>query len=95
MQSETKAVINKKFKKALEAHKKRHKEDLKDLFNVFGITFNRDTLIAYFLGILRAISFDSKAFIESRGLEWDELVTIAKEKKDKILSTARDIEKDC
>lgn len=92
MQSETEAVINKKFRKSLEAHKKKHKEDLKNLFNVFGISFNRDTLVAYFLGVLRAISFDSKAFIEIGGLKWDELMTIAEKKRDEILATARDIE---
>ena len=92
MQSETEAVINKKFRKALVAHKNRHREDLKNLFNAFGISFNRDTLVSYFLGVLRAISFDSKAFIEIRGLEWNELMRIAKEKRDEILATVRDIE---
>jgi len=93
MQSETEAVINKKFRKSLRAHKERHKVDLKDLFSVFGISFNQDTLIAYFLGVLRAISFDSKAFIEIKGLRWDELMTIAKEKKDEILKTVEGIER--
>jgi len=68
MQFETEAVINKKFRKALEAHKKRHKENLKSLFNAFKIPFNQDTLIAYFLGILRAISYDSKALLRVEDL---------------------------
>ena len=95
MQTEAEAVINKKFRKSLRAHKERHKKDLKALFSMFGIPFNSDTLTAYFLGVLRAISFDSKAFIEARGLEWDELMNIAKKRRDEILVTVNDIEKDC
>jgi hypothetical protein len=94
MQVETKKVIEKKFRGALNAHKERHKEGLKELFEKFGIPLNSDTLTAYFLGVLRAISFDSVAFIEIRGIRWDELKEIAQEMKDEILSTANEIEKD-
>ena len=55
MQKETEDVIKKKFKNSLKAHKQRHKADLKNLFDEFGIPFNSDTLTAYFLGVLRAI----------------------------------------
>jgi len=93
MRDETKKVIEEKFKRSLKAHKER-KEDLKELFEKFGVSLNSDTLTAYFLGVLRAISFDSVAFIENRGLTWNELREIEQKMRNEILDTANEIEKE-
>jgi len=49
-------------------------------------SFNPDTIIAYFLGVLRVISYGSKVFIEGRGLLWKRLMGISSE----ILNEVRD-----
>jgi len=56
--------------------------------------FDSDTLAAYLLGIFRAISFDCVAFIEVRGVTWNELKKIGEEMRNEILNTANRIEKD-
>lgn len=90
MKSETEEVIKKKFERSLKAHRRRRrKEDLKNLFNDFEIPFNQNTAVAYFLGILRAIAYDSKAFIEGRGLKWVEFSDTAGRIKDEILRFAK------
>jgi len=88
VKSETEEVIKKKFERSLKAHR-RCKEDLKNLFNDFEIPFNQNTAVAYFLGILRAIAYDSKAFIEGRGLKWVEFSDTAGRTKDEILRFAK------
>ncbi len=91
MRPETENIIKEKFRRSLSAHKDRHKENLKNLFEIFEISFNLDTLIAYFMGVLRAISFDSVAFIEAKGLKWSELEKLEKELKDEIINVAKEI----
>lgn len=89
MQHESEKVIEKKFRRSLKAHRERHKENLKELFSNFGIPYSHDTLTAYFLGVLRAISFDTVAFVEVRGMGWVEFNKIAQKMKNDILSTAK------
>jgi len=58
--SETIAVIELKFGRSLEAHEEL-KDKLKGLFDELGIPFKSDTVLAYLLGVLRAISYASRA----------------------------------
>jgi len=90
LRPETMAVIELKFERSLEAHKK-HRDELKELFDKLGIPFKSDAVVAYFLGVLRAISYDSKGFVEGGGLEWEEFKEIANVMIGKILSTAEKI----
>jgi len=93
MRDETRRTIKGKFRRSLEAHKERI-SDLEMLFEEFGVPLNSKTLRAYFLGILRAISFDSVAFIEVRGMRWNEFEEIAQEMRNEIQETANEIERE-
>jgi len=67
---------------------------LKDLLNKHGISANRETLVAYLLGVLRAIAYDSKTFVQSEGLEWDEFEELVDRMINEVMKAADDIAKD-
>jgi len=89
---ETIAVIESKFRRSLKAHEEDHGKDLKDLFKRLGIPVNDGTIVAYLLGVLRAIAYDSKVFVQSEGLRWkEEFEKIADAMIGDIMRTARSI----
>ena len=54
-----------KFRKALERHKEK-KDELKVVFERYGIEMSKQTLETFFIATLRAITFDTVAYIEAR-----------------------------
>ncbi len=94
LQPKTIDVIELKFNWSLKAHKKDHKSDLKELFNRYGIPFNTNTVTAYLIGVLRAISYDSKIFVQSVTLRWKEFEKIVDISINKIFEVANDIAKE-
>jgi len=99
MRKETKEIIRTKFEKSLDTHV-RKKDLLKKVFERFGIHIEKvaekeKILTAYFIGILRAICYDTKAFIEAKPALWnkkqDEYKDIEEEEKERILETVRKI----
>jgi len=91
---ETIEVIKHKFRGSLEVHRAKHGSRLKDLLNKYGISTNREAVVAYLLGVLRAIAYDSKTFVQSEGLEWDEFEELVDRVIDEVMKTADDIAKD-
>ncbi len=99
MRKETKEIIRIKFEKSLNTHVKK-KDLLKEVFERFGIHLEKvaereKILTAYFIGILRAICYDTKAFIEAKPTRWnekqDEYKDIEEEEKERILETVEKI----
>jgi len=91
MLHETLEVIKSKFIRSVEAHRTRHCKNLKSLFSKHEISVNRETIVAYFLGVLRAIAYDSKSFIQSEGLEWSEFEELVESFIGEAMKIADDI----
>jgi len=75
----------------VEAHRTKHCEDLKDLLSKHGIPVNREVVAAYLLGVLRAIAYDSKSFIQGEELEWDEFDDLVNKLIDRVIKASDDI----
>jgi len=88
---ETLEVVKSKFVRSVEAHRTRHCKNLKSLFSKHGISVNRETIVAYFLGMLRAIAYDSKSFIQGEGLEWSEFEELVESFIDEAVKVVDDI----
>ena len=88
-------IIQQKFEKELDATIKQHLDDLKSIFQQLGIPFTKETVIAYFTGILRAISYDTYCFVVCRPIAWEEFEQIKIKKKALILKKAEEAIKGC
>jgi len=92
---ETIEVIKSKFERSVEAHRTKHCEDLKNLLSKHGIPVNREVVAAYLLGVLRAIAYDSKSFIQGEGLEWGEFEDLVSKLIGRVMKAADDITGKC
>jgi len=88
---ETEEVIKSKFERSVEAHRTKHCKDLKNLLSEHGIPVNREVVAAYLLGVLRAVAYNSKSFIQSAGLEWDEFKDLVNKLIDGVMKASDDI----
>jgi len=55
------------------------------------VSVNEETLVAYFIGNLRAIAFDIVGALENRGLEWNEFEGLLREAIDTIRKRVREV----
>jgi len=76
-----KEEISKVLDEIIEAQKEVGKGELKNLLKAFGVLLTGDTVIAYFLGALRGISYE-------RGIkDWNEFKNLVNEVKNVILDS--------